>query len=389
MPNPIQHVNPGDLITSVQFNEFADHVNDLVQRVTVLEAVLQPSTHVTLQPLLGSVRIGDPITVQGTNFAVPVTLNNVRLDGQPVTQFNPGTDDSHLVFNVPSISGTPRDVTFSVQNNTGSASIVITVLPATGVVPVGEMRITQVAVNTGPITIGQSYVFPFVLDSQTNIPEEYLVSLTFANTQGAATGAWQSASRISNMANQTVNHVTVAPGSPVTVRAEVTIPAGAVRADLLLNVVSVNNPTSPDLNVIANPVALVVGAATQVSDPRTSVAALLTAPSSRLVTDPVLGQVIATPVGQQTLVRVTAEFSVAGAYTYSARVVPSTPLWTVTMQGTTSSTETAGSSQEILTQLAAVGADTTPTRVIEIHAARTGPGGELFDSWLSVPIRNG
>jgi hypothetical protein len=134
-----------------------------------------------------------------------------------------------------------------------------------------------------------------------------------------------------------------------------------------------------------------VGQSTSVSDPRTSFEQLIVSPSNRLDNDALLGDVIETPPGNQTLVRVTAEFDVTGTYAFSARIVPDDAArWTVALSSSTQTPTQQGPAnpKNIIVQLTAVAADNLASRVLEIHAARTGPG-DQFDSWFAVAIRNG
>jgi len=384
-------VEPGDLITADLINQVLAELGDLQTRVSVLEGQAQPGNKITLKPYLGSPRIGDEITVTGTNFAVPVSLNVVMMGAVRITQFNPGTDGSHLVFNVPNIPGVPVDVTLSVTNSTGSDSIIIRVLAAMQV-PVGAMVVSAIPPGIGVIQVGQTYNFLFTLDSQTTIAETYLLSALFSNAVGVPLGAWSENATIRNSNGQTVSSVPVTPGNPATIRVAVTVPAGATRVDLALQVQSVNAPSDPLLNPPPMPITIVVGQSPNVSDSRTTFEQLRIAPTSRLVVDAILGQVVRTPVGQQTAARVTANFTVAGVYNYTARIVPAEPAgaWsaTVTSPAPANTSEIIGSSQQIVVQLSADGADSLASRRLEIHATRNGPNGENFDSWFPIPIQN-
>lgn len=383
-------VRPGDLITSAAFNHLVDGYDDLLQRVIWLEGQIgQTGSGVTLQPLGHAVEVGDEITVIGTNFAEPIGLNVVMFGTTRITQFNPGTDDRHLVFNVPAVTALPRDVTFSVTNPNGTASMQITVLATTNPVPVGSLVITPVPTNPGNILVGQQYVFPFTIDSQTNIPETYSLAVLYNQVVGSTPTAWSQATSIRNQSNQPIASVMVANGSPVTVNVRVTVPAGATSAALTLLAMSQHAPGDPLLNA-SSILPLVIGQAPAVSDPRVHFEQLLVAPPNRLQNDATLGQVIRTPVGAETLVRVTASFDVAGTYSFSGRAVPEDlTRWTVTRDGSTpaSNSQGPGNPRDIILRVAALTADNLPSRTLEIHAARTGPG-ETFDSWFSVAIQN-
>ncbi len=391
MDSPIPNVNPGDLITAAFFNQVITTINDLAQRITALEGAAPSTTEVNLKPYSGSVRVGEAITLQGANFAVPANLNTVLMDTTPITQFNPGTDTTHLSFNVPDLADLPRDVIVSVANTSGSASIIIPVLPAVQT-PVGSLVLSPGDADIGIIQVGQSYDFPFLLDSQTTLPETYALSVLFNNAEGATASAWSAGTRITNALGQTITTATVAAGSPVTVRVTVTVPAGATRVDLALRAVSVSAPDDPLLNPPPLSMPLVVGQAPQISDARTTFEQMQVFPSDRLVSDPALGQVVVTPVGQETLIRVSANFTRDGTYDYSARVVPANPpgAWTVTPISPTPphTEESDGSSQLIVVRVAADSPDPLDSRILEIHAARSGPGAPTFDSWFSVAIQS-
>lgn len=260
--------------------------------------------------------------------------------------------------------------------------------PGPGPAPVGSMVITQVPTNPGPIQIGQTYDFPFILDSQTNIPALYTFTVLYSQVVGANANAWSLGTTIRNPLNQTVSNATIANGSPLTIHVRITIPAGAVSATMTIQVNAVHAPNDPLLNV-SRLMPITIGQSPNVSDPRTTFEQLLVSPVENLVNDPLLGDVVETPVGSQSLVRVTANFTLNGTYAFSTNVVPPDPAWTAALHASVQTPTAQGPSnpKQIIVRLTANTADATPSRVLEIHAVHTGPG-QQFDSWFPIAIRN-
>src|SRR5262245_53865495 len=116
----VPSVRAGDLITADFMNQLIAAVNDLETRLAQLEGITPGAngavaiTNVSPSDL----HVGDPFTIIGLNFGTPslcvVTFNN----GNPVTAFKAGSDDTHLLLNVPPMSlGTDPQPTSLVVSN--------------------------------------------------------------------------------------------------------------------------------------------------------------------------------------------------------------------------------------------------------------------------------
>src|SRR5690349_10724747 len=233
----IPHVQPGDLIRASDMNVLIDDVTDLLARVAALEGAGASGSN---QPVItgrlptGDITVRSQLILTGRNFLVPVNQNTVIIDTLQISQFLTGSDDTQLIFDVPTgFSGLPRDVTVTVTNRNGSDSTTIHLLPEV-IIPVGQLVITDTTGDLGGnIQVGSTYTFTFSLDSQTDIPETYTVTALFSNAQGATMSAWQTGATILGG-----TQLTITPGKPVTVGVRVTVPAGATSVDFALSVAS-------------------------------------------------------------------------------------------------------------------------------------------------------
>jgi hypothetical protein len=71
------------------------------------------------------------LTIFGSNFAVPATANNIRIDGTQITSFTTPNSDTVLNFNIPNSFVPPPSelVTVTVTNSQGSTSVLYRILP--------------------------------------------------------------------------------------------------------------------------------------------------------------------------------------------------------------------------------------------------------------------
>lgn len=98
-----ERVKPGDLITDNLMNRILDKLDSLDKRVSALETVGSGGNSLAITDIfpLGSLQIGQEIQVLARNLVLPVTLNTVSIDGVIIQGFNPGSDNTRLVFNIP------------------------------------------------------------------------------------------------------------------------------------------------------------------------------------------------------------------------------------------------------------------------------------------------
>jgi hypothetical protein len=391
-------VQPGDLITASLFKKLIDAINGLDSRLLVLESVGGAAGDPIITGLFpsGALSVGDELQVLGKNFAVPATLNTVSLDNLLVQRFNPGSSDSVLIFNIPAgLAGLPKDVVLTVGNRVGSASKTITIMPE-HLVPKGRVVITDRTPSLGTIQIGGTYVYVLEVDSQTTIGETYRLEARYSNVKGTASLAtWSSNTVLVDSAGSQLNSslVKIEPTSPLVVGVKVTVPTGAVSADLVLSVKSINNDA--ELSRSSGLISIVVGQAPDVSDPRVSVTLRPFGSASKGKIIQVNGvDTIAVPYNGQARVSVNAAFSVAGNYAYSATISPdATGIWSAENLSPTSGIRKVDETEIIgfnlkLTSSADPSGGHPEDRFLMIKVSRTDTDGiGNFESWLKMPIR--
>jgi hypothetical protein len=159
----LQHVNPGDIISSQLVNYLIDAVIDLDQRLSALQAVTPsgPIVISTFEPAVEQA-IGQVLVINGSGFLFPPEQNVVRIDSTQVTSFRPGSTSARLEFIVPPVIPTVppggRNVLVSVQNSTGGPVQRLYRLTPAVLVPGNPPTITSITRTdgtAGPLTPGQ------------------------------------------------------------------------------------------------------------------------------------------------------------------------------------------------------------------------------------------
>lgn len=178
-----QNVAPGDLITADEMNKVLQALLSLDSRVTTLEgsAISAGAVVITgLIPPSGTVTVGDVLQVIGNNFGFSAGANRVYIDDTPVNAFNPGTNDTQLIFNIPlSIIDVPpqgRPATLTVSNQGSTAQRTLTLLSA--LVLTGAIDVVPQGVSPATITAGQNVTFAFLLRSRANLDATCALSAT-------------------------------------------------------------------------------------------------------------------------------------------------------------------------------------------------------------------
>jgi len=169
-------VKPGDLITADLMNLIIAVLIDHEKRITTLEqagTIISNAVVITGISPAGSLTVGQEIQVQGRNFAVPANLNFVTVDGIAIDVFNPGSNDSTLVFDLPAtVQGVPKDATLTVRNQNGAASTTIHIVPST---LSGNIDMSLLNVDPQTITPGQPVTFQFQIATRTNQAATYSI----------------------------------------------------------------------------------------------------------------------------------------------------------------------------------------------------------------------
>lgn len=159
----LQHVNPGDIISSNLVNYLIDAVIDLDHRLSALQAVT-PSGPIVITDFAPIVEqaIGQVLVINGSGFLFPPEQNVVKIDSTQVTSFRAGSTSARLEFIVPPVTpAVPaggRNVVVSVQNSTGGPVQRLYRLTPALIVPGFPPTITNITRTdggTGPLTPGQ------------------------------------------------------------------------------------------------------------------------------------------------------------------------------------------------------------------------------------------
>ena len=188
-----QEVKPGDLITAELMNKVMRQVEDLSGRVDDLEQGGVPAGRVEITEVLGARRVGALLEVRGKNFAVPVELNTVRIDGVPVPDdhFGGGNNAERLFFIVPDeFDGLPKDVTLTVKAGDSSDSITFTLQEESETMPGGTLTVvlSDFSPDHGVIGDGTTYDLTFDVTGITNVAETYDVVATVDESWGLDVG---------------------------------------------------------------------------------------------------------------------------------------------------------------------------------------------------------
>src|SRR5947207_576884 len=98
----LKTVNPGDLITSLDWNELVAAINNLDGRVITLESGgTGQAPHITQILPAGPVTAGDIIRIFGSHFDFEEGGNSVFFGTTQATFFQAGSSDTLLIVRVP------------------------------------------------------------------------------------------------------------------------------------------------------------------------------------------------------------------------------------------------------------------------------------------------
>lgn len=159
MPESLEHVEPGQLITADTFNALIDRVEELNTRLSSLEGG-QGGVVINGFDPPGEVEVGQPLTIFGANFRYPPNQNLVRIDDRTLEQFLVGSTNTALRVQVPGSIEVPpggRNVTVSVRNDAGSAHRAYRLLPASANQP-SITSVMRAGSTTSNLRIGEGAV---------------------------------------------------------------------------------------------------------------------------------------------------------------------------------------------------------------------------------------
>jgi hypothetical protein len=262
---------PGGLIKAAQWNSLLATVESLEDRVSTLEATV-PGTGSSGPPVLtgrnptGDVEVGTLLTLLGDRFS-PLDLTTVSLGPVTIDAFAAGSGTTALSFQVPDLfaPGTlPAAFPVSVSTPLGnSAALSVVVKPAPSTGGLGQAVIKDATVPQGTMTAGTNVTFEWDVRSDTVSAETYAFSAVYSDVSPPSSlDDWQAATTLN------VSQITLGTGQTQHVVATVHVPGAADTASLALRVASLDGAIAKT----STPLALEVGQATEVSDPRIQVA---------------------------------------------------------------------------------------------------------------------
>jgi hypothetical protein len=177
----LKTVNPGDLITSLEWNELVATINSIDLRVASLESGgsrQAPNITQILPP--GPVTAGDMISIFGSHFDFVAGGHSVYFGTTRATFFQGKSSDTLLIVRVPDPTagaveaGTP--MTLTVGNLVSTTTQAITVKAKPVVISVGIQFSFQGTRPTATPTQNQQFFYDFKLISQTS--QDLTVTIT-------------------------------------------------------------------------------------------------------------------------------------------------------------------------------------------------------------------
>lgn len=251
-------VSPGDLITAELFNQVLSDVNDLAQRVAVLEGGSDKVPHlpVITQIVPQLVKTGHEFTVFGQNLN-PNLLSRIDVDDTniPLDRIKDGSSPTRLVLDAPAIIGLPdtgATVVLAVSNPAGTGQGSYVQLPgvAANIQATIAFALKSVTPNEA-LKPNKAYDYSFELSIQSSHDETFVLTPQISGqgwlavNKGAGTIPVTSAS-----ATNTVKAVMV-----------VTVTTGASGSGTLL--LNVHGTNFPNYNASSLPTPIIIAAPQQ------------------------------------------------------------------------------------------------------------------------------
>jgi hypothetical protein len=334
MANGLQTVRPGDLITAQLFNDLLVKIEDLEQRIEVLEGDggigTGPLALTGRIPETGPYRIGDTLTLLGRNFEYSLNAARVFLNGVRVSDFASGSSDTRLVFVIPPISGVTEpatEVSLRVTNRTDEVTDLLLLRPALpamfGTVELGWLSVSPLTFNPNDVV-----AFQFTITSRASQAADFLIDPVVGVAIGQNT--WQDRIRVLDASlNPITNRVIhLDPLQQRTFHVQINgIPAGTASTPFTLTV----NASAGGVIGTSGALPFQVGQAVDPPDTTITLHPIQSIPAPALVGD----TVTAVPGQPSVRVRFVAEFELAGVYDLDLPLAAGTTGWTVARFATT------------------------------------------------------
>jgi hypothetical protein len=168
------HVEPGDIVQSEEFNGIIDVLHDLWNRVALLEGGVGGIgvAIFSLSPS-GDLRVGQELTIFGRNFGFSIGAHRVFFNSVRATIFKTGSNDQKLIVEIPDVPGVTEDgteVTLTATNFTSSDFKKVTLRPV-HLDQQGNVSLSFLNVTPAPITIGSTPKFKYQLMATVLLPQ--------------------------------------------------------------------------------------------------------------------------------------------------------------------------------------------------------------------------
>jgi hypothetical protein len=249
-------VAPGDLITAELFNQVLSDVNDLAQRVAVLEGGSDTVPHlpVITQIVPQLVKTGQEFTVFGKNLTANL-LSRIDVDNTniPLERIKDGSSPTRLVLDAPAIIGLPdtgATVILSVSNPAGTGQGSYVQLPGVSTHIQANIAFTLKSVTPAEaIKPNKAYDYSFELEIQSSNDE------TFVLTPQISGQGWTAV----NKGAGTIPVTSASALNAVKATMVVTVTTGASGSTTLL--LNVHGTNFPDFNASSLPTPITIAAA--------------------------------------------------------------------------------------------------------------------------------
>src|SRR5262245_40149585 len=165
----LQEVQPGDLITAEFINSIITKLDNLEQRIEGLENSNGNQAPVITELIpTGPLRVGQELTIIGSNFGFLVGAHSVTFNNVSTQFFKGGSNDTRLILDIPNVSavteaGTP--VTMVVSNQFDSTSRQVILRPAQ-VPQQGSISLTYQRTEPSTPAADSPFTFVYRLESQ-------------------------------------------------------------------------------------------------------------------------------------------------------------------------------------------------------------------------------
>lgn len=327
MPNDLQLVRPGDLITAQTYNDLVLKIRDLEQRLEDLQQGDSggPGLAITGRiPATGPYRIGDTLTVLGRNFQFSLGAARVFLDAVRVLNLASSSSDSQLVFVIPPVPGVVdpgTEVTLRVLNQTEEVTTPIVLRPPLPQV-FGEADVVWLTVTPTTFQPGDTVTFQFRITSRASTAADFLIDPLIG--VAANPSAWQRELQVldSSLNPLTGRQIRLEPLQQRLFNVRISqVPSGTAGTAFTLTV----NATAGNVQGTSGALPFTVGQEVEPPDTTIELNPTQSVPASALV-----GDTVTASVGQPAVrVRFTAEFELPGTYDLTLTTGPATTRWSV------------------------------------------------------------